>query len=165
MHCDECGYEYDELTRAEIAPALRTDALALRRTFERLPDDRVRARPAPDVWSPLEYACHVRDVLQVQRERVHLVQTEDNPVFVPMGRDERVIDRRYNDQDPAAVAHELAAAAEALAATLDGLDPAGWARTGVYNYPERADRSVEWIGRHTVHEIRHHHRDLSCAAA
>ena len=29
-----------------------------------LDDAAVRARPAPDVWSPLEYACHVRDVLR-----------------------------------------------------------------------------------------------------
>ena len=164
MHCDECGYDYDALTRPEIAPALRTDTSALRRTFERVPEGRVRTRPAPDVWSPLEYACHVRDVLEVQRERLLLVRSEENPRFVPMGREERVVDRRYNEQDPAVVAEELGAAAEALAATLDALDPAGWARTGVYNYPEPADRSVEWIGRHTVHEIRHHHRDLGAAA-
>ena len=124
----------------------------------------MRTRPTPDVWSPLEYACHVRDVLEVQRERLLPVRSEENPRFVPMGREERVVDRRYNEQDPAVVAEELGAAAEALAATLDALDPAGWARTGVYNYPEPADRSVEWIGRHTVHEIRHHHRDLGAAA-
>jgi S-DNA-T family DNA segregation ATPase FtsK/SpoIIIE len=164
VHCDECGYDYDELTRAEIAPALRADAAALRRSFERLPDSRLRARPQPDVWSPLEYACHVRDVLEVQRERVLRVQVEDNPVFVPMGRDERAVDRRYNAQDPSVVARELGDAAESLAATLEMLAPGAWARTGVYSYPERSDRSVEWIGRHTVHEIRHHHQDLSRAA-
>jgi S-DNA-T family DNA segregation ATPase FtsK/SpoIIIE len=164
VHCDECGYDYAELTRAEIAPAVRADASAFRHTFELLPDDRVRTRPAPAIWSPLEYACHVRDVLDVQRARILLAQREDDPVFVPMGRDERAVDRRYNDQDPAVVSQELAAAAAALAGTLAGLDPPGWARTGVYNYPERADRSVEWIGRHTVHEIRHHQQDLGPAA-
>jgi hypothetical protein len=119
VHCDECGYDYDALTRPEIAPALRTDTSALRRTFERVPEGRVRTRPAPDVWSPLEYACHVRDVLEVQRERLLLVRSEENPRFVPMGREERVVDRRYNEQDTAVVAEELGAAAEALAATLD----------------------------------------------
>ena len=29
----------------------------------------LRRRPAPDVWSPLEYACHTRDVLAVFEER------------------------------------------------------------------------------------------------
>ena len=164
MRCDECGYDYGELARAEIAAAIRSDTAALLRSFERLPDARVRARPGPDVWSPLEYVCHVRDVLDVQRDRIRLVQTEANPVFVPMGREERVADRRYNEQDPAVVGRELVVAADALASTLEGLDPGGWTRTGVYNYPERADRTVEWIGRHTVHEIRHHHRDLGAAA-
>jgi hypothetical protein len=26
----------------------------------------------------------------------------------------------------------------------------------VYNWPELAVRSVEWIGRHTTHELAHH---------
>jgi hypothetical protein len=30
----------------------------------------LRTRPQPHVWSPLEYGCHVRDMLLVQRERV-----------------------------------------------------------------------------------------------
>jgi hypothetical protein len=165
VHCDECGYDDEELTRAEIAAAVRTETAALLRTFERLPDARLQRRPEPDVWSPLEYACHVRDVLEVQRERILLAQIEDNPAFVPMGREERVLDRRYNEQDPAVVSHELGVAADALAATLHALDPGGWTRTGVYNYPERADRSVEWIGRHTVHEISHHRQDLGAAAS
>ena len=40
------------------------------------------------------------------------------------------------------------------------LDAAGWERTGVYNYPTPQLRTVEWIGRHTVHELRHHTVDV-----
>jgi len=52
----------------------------------------------------LEYACHVRDVLRFQRERVALAQAEDRPRFASMRRDERAVAERYNDQDPAVVA-------------------------------------------------------------
>jgi DinB superfamily len=67
-----------------------------------------------------------------------------------------VIEERYNDQDPAEVAAALAVAAAALTDLLAGFDDAGWLRTGVYNWPVRAVRSVEWIGRHTTHELAHH---------
>jgi hypothetical protein len=33
-----------------------------------------RTRPAPDTWSALEYTCHVRVVLRVQRERLQLAR-------------------------------------------------------------------------------------------
>ena len=142
--CSQCGFTYS-IGRAEITPWMRSDARAFVDKLARFDDAAVRKRPAPDVWSPLEYACHVRDMLGVQTERVQLAQREIDPVFVPMGRDERVVEDRYNEQDPAVVAAAILSSAEALAALLDGLDDAGWMRTGVYNYPEPALRSVEWI--------------------
>jgi S-DNA-T family DNA segregation ATPase FtsK/SpoIIIE len=132
---------------------------------EVVPGDRLRTRPAPEVWSPLEYACHVRDVLLVQRERVLLAQVEDQPEFVPMRRDERAVGARYNEQDPVTVLAAIPTAADDLAATLDGLDATGWARSGIYTYPERAVRSIEWIGRHTLHELRHHQGDIERGGA
>jgi S-DNA-T family DNA segregation ATPase FtsK/SpoIIIE len=62
---------------------------------------------------------------------------------------------------PAEVAGEIALAADGLACTLEALDDAGWARTGVYHWPTTEVRTVEWIGRHTVHEGTHHLRDIA----
>ncbi len=157
--CPQCGFSYS-VGRAEITPWLRSDARAFVARLRTFDDTAVRTRPKPDVWSPLEYACHVRDMLRVQTERVVLVQHEIDPAFVPMRRDERVAGDRYNEQDPDAVADAVIAAADTLADTLDALDDAGWNRTGVYNYPERALRTVEWIGVHTNHELLHHRGDL-----
>ena len=83
-------------SRRGCAPT-RTPFVAKLATFD---DTAVRRRPAPEVWSPLEYACHVRDVLRVQTERVAAGAAGGRSVFVPMGRDERVVDDRYNEQDP-----------------------------------------------------------------
>jgi len=157
--CAGCGFSY-AVGRAEITPWLRSDARAFVAKLGRLDDAAARTRPAPGVWSPLEYACHVRDMLGVQTERVRLVQRAVDPEFVPMGRDERVVEDRYNEQGPVVVAGELVAAADAFATLLDGLDDDGWRRTGIYNYPERARRSVEWIAIHTNHELLHHRGDI-----
>jgi len=157
--CPECGFSY-ALGRSEIIPKLRTYARAFVEKLQGSGGTAARRRPEPDVWSPLEYACHLRDVLGVQTERVELVQREVDPVFVPMGRDERVVQDRYNEQDPVGVSEALLASAAAFATLLDGLDDAGWLRTGVYNYPEPALRTVEWIAIHTAHELLHHRGDL-----
>jgi hypothetical protein len=99
-------------------------------------------------------------VLRVQRERIQRTQDEQRPAFAPMDRERRVVDDAYNRQDPARVATELTSAAADLADLLTGLDDAGWARTGVYNYPTQAVRDVDWIARHTLHEVTHHLMDV-----
>jgi S-DNA-T family DNA segregation ATPase FtsK/SpoIIIE len=102
----------------------------------------------------------VRDVLQVQRERVRLTLVHDRPTYTPMGREERVAADRYNEQAPSVVAAELVQAAEALARDLEALDAPAWSRTGVYNWPSPQERTLGWLARHTVHELVHHLRDV-----
>ncbi|HUI47986.1 MAG TPA: DinB family protein [Acidimicrobiia bacterium] len=157
--CPECGFSYS-VGRGEIIAWLRSDVDAFSDKFTRIDAAASRTRPAAGVWSPLEYACHVRDVLRVQKERIELAQREVEPAFAPMRREERAVEDRYNDQDPGRVVEELVAAGGALVALLDGLDDAGWERTGIYNYPEPAPRTVEWIAIHTDHELLHHRGDI-----
>jgi S-DNA-T family DNA segregation ATPase FtsK/SpoIIIE len=151
---------YDEVPRSELPDALRVLAGRYEAVLAETTDAVLTSHPVPEVWSPLEYACHLRDVLRVQRERVLLALAEDQPAFAPMRRDERVAEERYNDQRPAVVAGEIIHAAQMLAETLEDLDGDAWRRTGVYNYPTTRVRTVEWIGRHTVHEEVHHLQDI-----
>jgi DNA segregation ATPase FtsK/SpoIIIE, S-DNA-T family len=154
--CPECGYEFESLDHPHILRALSELAAELRQLLDSADASLLRAHPRQGSWSALEYGCHVRDVLKFQRERVAAAQAEDVPTFASMRRDERALDEHYNDQDPRAVGGQLAAAGGDLAATLSALDEAGWLRTGVYPWPVRAVRTVEWIGRRTVHELAHH---------
>jgi hypothetical protein len=117
-------------------------------------------RPAPDTWSPLEYACHVRDVLLVQRERVLLARREDRPSLVPMGRDVRVEHDGYNEQSPVDVARQLRDAAALFAGVLERLDDSAWKRQVNYNFPAPAVRDLRWLAVHTEHEVRHHLADV-----
>jgi hypothetical protein len=158
--CQGCGFIYAR-GRAENLAWLKSDATTFVAQLQTYDDEAVRRRPEPVVWSPLEYACHVRDVLRIQTERVAQAQREDHPTYTPMGREERVVDDRYNEQDPAVVASELLAAAEAFIALLESLDDAGWARTGVYNYPTPESRDMDWMAAHTDHELYHHRLDIT----
>jgi hypothetical protein len=165
--CPECGFDYDGLDDAEIPEALRGFGRRYRAPLTRgLPDesldDLVRAHPLPG-WSALEYACHVRDVFAVQRERVEQAVAEEVPAFGPMGsvgREEMAVRDRYNDQDPSVVADQLAANAHALAESFEGLAAERWERRFIYNYPEPSERDLRWLARHTVHEGRHHLLDI-----
>ncbi|MFF2197880.1 DinB family protein [Streptomyces sp. NPDC058157] len=154
--CAECGFAYD----LELAPSVASLAGEYAARFAEL---LLRAEPAalarraaPEVWSPLEYACHVRDVLLVQRERVLAARRTDNPVATLMGRDERVEHDGYALQVPADVARQLTDAAALFGNVLHRPPPAQWERTLVYGYPEPAERTLRWVAVHTLHELRHH---------
>jgi hypothetical protein len=165
--CPECGFDYDGLDDADIPDTMRAFGRRYQAPLTRgLPDesldDLVRAHPLAG-WSALEYACHVRDVFAVQRERVQQALAEDMPAFGPMGgvgREEMARRERYNDQDPAVVADELAGNASALAETFELLTSQQWERRCIYNYPEPIERDLRWLARHTVHEGRHHLLDI-----
>jgi hypothetical protein len=158
--CDACGFVYDERAAPEAAGTIRRLAETIASTLEARPEPAVRTRPDPTTWSALEYGCHVRDVLLVQRERVLWARREDCPAPAPMGRDERVDHDGYAVQDLAAVTRQLVDAAELFANVLDRLDSGAWNRTLVYNYPTRVERPLRWVAVHTVHELTHHRADI-----
>jgi hypothetical protein len=77
-----------------------------------------------------------------------------------MGSDEHVDLHGYNEEEPAAVADQLVATAVRLADDLAGLDGAGQPRAGVHSWPEEAEGTLDWVARHTLHEMKHHLRDM-----
>jgi DinB family protein len=120
-----------------------------------------RARRRPETWSPLEYACHLRDMLLVQRERVLTARRVHRPVAAPMGRDERVDHDGYAEQDPVDVQRQLADAALMFGTVLDRLPDTDWTTVLVYPYPAPpTERTVAWVALHSLHEIRHHLLDI-----
>lgn len=155
-HCAECGFDWrlDEADRA--AASIRAGVTEMAVTLNDCPDARRRRIPAQ--WSPLEYGCHVRDVLLVQRERIRLARRSDTPALVTMGRDERAEHDGYADQDLAEVAWEPVMAVRLPANVLDRLGD-DRNKSVLYNYPDRTERDRRWVALHTVHEVRHHQLD------
>ena len=105
--CTQCGFVYDDLPADQVAAAIRGFGAAYRAELAGVDEELARARPAPEVWSVLEYACHVRDVLLVQRDRALLALLEARPRFARMYRDERVALAGYHIHPPARVADQL----------------------------------------------------------
>lgn len=120
----------------------------------------VRLRHAAGRWSSLEYACHIRDVLLVQRERVLKAMRGHGGEPFRMGRDERVHDDGYNEQDPLDVAVQLEQSAILFTSLLDRLAPLEWDLEVDYAFPEPAMRSLKWVAVHTAHEVIHHLHDM-----
>jgi len=165
MPCEECGFSHSSLAISDTPAALRE----LGRRY-RVPLTRglkgedlgalLRAHPMEGTWSALEYACHYRDVLSIQRERLSIARSQDGYTPEPMRREERVVELAYNEQEPAAVADDVAANAESLAEYVETFEPSDWTRTMTYFCPEQAERPLTWVVRHTVHEGEHHLLDI-----
>lgn len=157
--CAGCGFT-DDLRQAATACddicAAAAEVVAL--LCDSGIDMRLRARP--DLWSPLEYGCHLRDVLLVQRERVLAARRVNGADCASMGREERAAHDGYNEQDPIAVARQLGDAATLFNNVLARLAADDWDRTVVYHYPETSERSLRWVAVHTAHELQHHLLDI-----
>ena len=155
--CPECGFASAEVAREDVASLLRENALAWVTVLASPADPAVR--PDPTTWSPLEYACHVRDCNRVYDERVRLMLTEDDPAYPNWDQDETAVAEKYGEQDPARVAVELAESAEALAARFESVPSDAWERTG-----RRSDGSgftIDSLARYFIHDPVHHLWDVT----
>lgn len=155
--CPECGFDARTCAPEDVAELVREDAAAWRRLVDAGDIDSVR--PAPDTWSSLEYACHVRDVYRRYDERIELMLNEDDPLFPNWDQDATAIEDRYNEQQPEAVVEELVRAATRLAAGLDDLSTAQWDRPG--RRSDGASFSVASMVRYMVHDPIHHRWDVA----
>jgi hypothetical protein len=162
--CNECGFNYEtgdlQGTVTTLVRQAAECSMALTKAAAGRDSDVVRLRPEPEVWSAIEYACHVRDLLEVQRFRIAQCLAEDRPVYAPMDRTGRVKEQKYEDQDPMVVAAALVKLAREFGAAARVLTPPQLGKLGLYNYPVRAPRSLGWLIRHTAHEIQHHRLDI-----
>ena len=159
--CAECGLEAGRMEGPAVAPHLAAHAHDFAALLAGDPAV-LRGRPSPDVWSALEYACHVRDVLGLFAARVDRVLAEDEPQLGWWDHEAAAVDERYNDQDPAMVAAALRGNASLLA---DALARVGdrWDRAGIRRPWERF--TVADLARFALHEGWHHLGDArrSCA--
>ena len=158
--CGTCHFDYAAIDPPHVPDRLSAAIDGFQRDLRDHDAPVLRARPRPHTWSALEYACHVRDVLLVQRERLYRALTEDTPDCSPMHRDERVALARYNSQQPALVAEQLRFAACLAGQAFADTDPSTWNRTLIYNWPSPHRTDIRGLAAHTVHETLHHFADF-----
>jgi hypothetical protein len=152
--CDECGYDARAVTRAAVPSMIRANAADW---LQVLATADVRRRPAPQVWSPLEYGCHVRDVFRIFDERLQLMLEEPDPLFANWDQDATAIADRYAEQDPVVVSPDLLEAADGIARRFASVDDRQWERTG--RRSDGAAFTVDSFARYFLHDPAHHLHD------
>ncbi|RIJ67035.1 DinB family protein [Nakamurella silvestris] len=152
--CPECGFTGNTSTE-EVAGLLLTTVDAWGRVLDR---DDLGTRPSPQVWSPLEYACHVSDVYAVFSRRLALMLAEDNPEFANWDQDETALSSRYWERDPDEVARELRYNGLAYTQAYAEVSGDQWERGG-----RRSNGSVFTVHSQAIyglHDIIHHLHDV-----
>jgi hypothetical protein len=153
--CPECGFDATTVDPAAIGERVRT-AIPRWQAVLRRPD--VRERPRDDVWSPLEYGCHARDVFTTFDGRLQLMLRVDGAEFANWDQDVSAVEGRYAEQDPAEVSTALAAAGAAIAARFDGVSGRQWERTA--SRSDGARFTTDSFGRYFLHDVEHHLYDV-----
>jgi hypothetical protein len=156
--CPECGYDAAATTRPAVPGLIRGNAAAWEAALRRRNPADLRTRPREDRWSDVEYACHVRDVFRIFDQRLALMLEADGPTFPNWDQDATAIADRYREQEPVAVAGQLADAADRIAGRFAGLTPAQWERTG--SRSDGAHFTVDSFARYLIHDPVHHLHDV-----
>lgn len=153
--CPDCGFDASTVPGPEVPERLRAAVPVWVAVLECAD---VRHRPRPDVWSPLEYAAHVRDVCRNFDRRLRRMLAEDDPTFDNWDQDATAAEERYGEQDPAAVATELQVAADTLADRFAAVEGGQWERTGTRS--DGARFTVDRFARYFLHDVAHHLHDV-----
>ena len=159
--CNECAFDWD----LAIDGVLRTLALfpdgyrtRLDR-FRRAPDaGLIRRRPSPEVWSALEYAAHVRDVVGFYADRIRRVLDEERPQLPGADFSSLPERRGYLDDDPAVVADAIARSSALIEDLLRSLSADQWTRVGIG--VDGDERTLLVLARRLAHDGQHHLLDL-----
>ena len=156
--CPECGFDASTSATADVPRLIRENASrwqdVLRQNARTL-----TARPNDHTWSPLEYACHVRDVYRLYDWRIQRMQHDDGVRFPNWNQDDTATTDRYNEQQPANVAEQLATAGHALATRLEGIADPEWQRRGYRS--DGAAFTIDTIVRYMIHDPIHHLHDVT----
>ena len=153
--CPECGFDAGSYDPSGIADTLHANAAAW---VELLEADDVRERPSPQLWSALEYGCHVRDVFVLFNERLRMMLDHDDPTYQNWDQDATAISERYNEQDPADVSAALLHAAESLADRFQTVQGEQWQRPGTRS--DGAKFTVHSFAQYLIHDPIHHLHDV-----
>lgn len=165
VRCAECGFDWETEAAGIVRVISRFgqqyrervtafDLLAVGRDGR----DMVRIRPAPAVWSALEYAAHMRDVLAFYFDRIDRALCEDRPTMTAADFASMAESRRYQDEDVDSVLDAVDRRGSMTARRLRLLGPADWLRVGIGS--EGGERTVLTLARRLAHDGHHHLMDL-----
>ena len=156
--CAACGFDGATYDEATLLAALRTLGPTWRSLLDRSGPE-LRIRPAPDVWSAIEYAAHSRDVTALHEFGVEQALTADEPAFPAIDGDDLIESAAatYGDEDPVDVVAALDVAANRMAQLAELAGSGAWSR-GLTIGDSRMD--VRRLLEHALHDSLHHVDDV-----
>lgn len=157
--CLDCGADPSDVADHELGTTILREIAVWGRLMAGADPAAVRVRPHADVWSALEYACHVRDLLPVMTARIARMIVEDDPVLGWWDHEAAVVEDRYDEQVPVLVIEAMTAAGREFAATLADLGAGDWERTAQRRPGE--EFTVRGMARFVLHEVIHHRDDAA----
>lgn len=155
--CDACGFDGARVDDAQLLEALRSLGSQWGSLLEAAGPE-LRMRPAPEVWSALEYAAHTRDIAALHVFGVKQALTGTEPVFPAI--EEGLVDAAaatYGDADPGVVAEEISEQTQRLAQLAEDAGVPAWSQ-GITVGEQRND--VRWLLEHVLHDATHHLDDV-----
>jgi len=160
--CPECGVDYGTLhppfaiNTIKSLPRRFTEALAPASPSE---DNEaiIRTRPAPDVWSAIEYTAHVSDLLDKFADVLKQMFEEHNPVIDFEDPDEQVVADKWNELPKDALLAQLSPNAAALIAQAERVTGDAWNRKAQFSWGER---DLLTMLQNAAHEGVHHLKDV-----
>lgn len=115
-------------------------------------------RPNDHTWSPLEYACHVRDVFSLFDQRLNLMLDSDDARFDNWDQDQTAIDKDYATADPAVVSAEITAEGRQAADSFARVGESEWGRKGLRS--NGSEFTVLTLAQYFLHDVVHHLHDV-----
>ena len=156
--CEACGFDGAQYDDASLIAAVQ-DLGPRWRALLAGAGGELRTRPAPEVWSAIEYAAHSRDITALHGFGVEQALTGDEPVYPAIEADDLIASAAmtYEGADPQAVVDELDTQARKLASLAAGADPSQWEYgLTIGGSRSTARRMIE----HALHDSLHHVGDV-----
>jgi hypothetical protein len=156
--CAACGFDGASYDDRALLAALRNLGTTWR-TQMNASGSALRVRPAPEVWSAIEYAAHSRDVTALHAFGVEQALITEEPNFPSIDGEDliRSAAASYRDADPVQVVDGLEGEATRMVRLADEAGTQVWSR-GLTIGGSRMD--VRRLLEHALHDSVHHLVDV-----
>ena len=157
--CAECGFDSRSWRRRDVVSYLGALGIWWRLAIDGIDADDLNRRPAPGVWSALEYGVHIALVNGAIREGLALLFGQDGAVLPapPVGADADQSESP-SDLDPAAVLADRERETAALLELSHGAPRAAWGHVGMSPV---GTFQAEAVFVHAAHDASHHGFDVA----
>jgi hypothetical protein len=156
--CPVCEDDPKAVPDADLGPAVMEAARRWSAFLSTVADhpggpDALRVRPLADVWSAIEYGCHVRDGLALACRNIEVATLVHVPDLRAWDHEAAVCDDHYSEQEPGAVGADIVVGARHLAELIQALPAAALGRGALRG---RTEFTIAGLARYALHEQHHH---------